>query len=413
MRIVSICFLMMILVLSYGQEEDLQQTYPFLQLNKNEVEFPGDSTSFYRFYQKLDTLFFDGKGQVNIVHMGGSHVQAGTLSNRMRENMQTLSPGTKNERGFFFPYSLAHTNNPSNYKVVSNGTWEGFRCSVNSYYSQWGASGVNATTQDSNIYVKVYARKSDTSLYRFKKVRVFYLLDSNAFEVVPHQKYALLQTRYDSVAGYVEFEMDHYYDTLHVTLQKKDSTQNSFTIQGVQYISEGPSLNYNSIGVNGASTKSYIRCVHFQNQLPSLKPDLVIFGIGINDAYKKEAYFYPEEFEANYDSLINMYKRANPDVSFLFLSNNDSYYKRRYPNPNALKVSEVMLKLCKKHGAAYWDLFEIMGGFGSIKIWEKYGLAKADKIHFTKQGYILQGDLMFEALMRSYGGYLKNQSSSK
>jgi hypothetical protein len=98
----------------YGQnvDRDLLRKYPFLKLEDNRLEFKGDSAAFMRFYQKLDTLIFTGKGQVNIVHFGGSHVQAGTLSDRMRQNWLQLSPGLKHSRGFFFPYRLAHTNNP-------------------------------------------------------------------------------------------------------------------------------------------------------------------------------------------------------------------------------------------------------------------------------------------------------------
>ena len=119
--------------------------------------------------------------------------------------------------------------------------------------------------------------------------------------------------------------------------------------------------------------------------------------------------FVPEDFEVRYQKLIDMFKAANPKCAFLFLTNNDSYYKRRMPNPNVYKVSTSMRKLCIRNGAALWDLFEIMGGYNSIKTWENYKIAKSDKIHFTKEGYELQADIMFDAFMRSYGDYLKNR----
>jgi lysophospholipase L1-like esterase len=36
-------------------------------------------------------------------------------------------------------------------------------------------------------------------------------------------------------------------------------------------------------------------------------------------------------------------------------------------------------------------------------------LAKKDKIHFTPEGYVLNADLLFEAIKQSYGVYLNNQ----
>jgi lysophospholipase L1-like esterase len=74
-----------------------------------------------------------------------------------------------------------------------------------------------------------------------------------------------------------------------------------------------------------------------------------------------------------------------------------------------VKVQKAMRNLAKKYQSAYWDLYEVMGGRNSIKSWERAGLAKRDKIHFTPAGYILNADLLFEAIKLSYGNYLENQ----
>lgn len=62
-----------------------------------------------------------------------------------------------------------------------------------------------------------------------------------------------------------------------------------------------------------------------------------------------------------------------------------------------------MINLAKKHQAGYYDLLTVMGGLGSIKTWERNGLAQKDKIHLNRNGYIMLGDLMFSALMKEYG----------
>lgn len=67
-----------------------------------------------------------------------------------------------------------------------------------------------------------------------------------------------------------------------------------------------------------------------------------------------------------------------------------------------------MLDLSEKHGVAVWDLFEIMGGLSSVRQWEKAGLAKRDKIHFTRKGYYLQAELMYSALMEDFGERLSH-----
>ena len=66
-----------------------------------------------------------------------------------------------------------------------------------------------------------------------------------------------------------------------------------------------------------------------------------------------------------------------------------------------------MIRLSKKYNAGMWDMFNVMGGLGSCNKWIKNGCAKKDKIHLTKDGYILMGDLMFSAIMKAYSEHLK------
>ena len=91
------------------------------------------------------------------------------------------------------------------------------------------------------------------------------------------------------------------------------------------------------------------------------------------------------------------------------MSNNDSFkrvkgkrYKRYEVNTNGLIVEEAFLEMGKQYNAAVWDQFDIMGGLKSMQDWEKAGLAKKDKVHFTNEGYMLLGDLLYNALITRY-----------
>ena len=65
-----------------------------------------------------------------------------------------------------------------------------------------------------------------------------------------------------------------------------------------------------------------------------------------------------------------------------------------------------MYELAKKHNGAVWDMFQVMGGLKSANIWMARGLLKRDRIHFTREGYNLIGDLLFNAIMEAYENYL-------
>ena len=380
--------------------------YSFIDYQKNTLQFPGGEQGFEKFYQKLDTLTFYGKGKVNILHIGGSHVQAGTLSNRMRENMFTLAEGIKGDRGFIFPFRMAHTNNPRNYKVSYTGTWDGCRNALRRNHCPWGLSGITATTYDSLTTAQVYAFDKDSVIYSFNRVQIYHLVTPESFEVRLDSTFDVSSVWTDSIAGVTTFELAQSYDTLRFEMLKTDSAQSFFVMQGIKLDSGQDGLSYTSIGVNGASVPAYLRCQYFEPQLATVSPDLVIFGIGINDSYVPENQFSQEDFEQNYRDLMNIFRSVNPDVQFLFMSNNDSYYKRRFPNPNVFKVRDAMVNLSKEYSAAYWDLFDIMGGLNSIRLWEYEGLAKRDKVHFTPSGYVLQADLLFKAFRDSYGDHL-------
>jgi lysophospholipase L1-like esterase len=149
-----------------------------------------------------------------------------------------------------------------------------------------------------------------------------------------------------------------------------------------------------------------------------LHPDMVIFGIGINDAAAPD--FDTVAFRANYLSLIDSIRSVNPDCAFVFLTNNDSFRavrrKRRTHyevNRNGLLAREVFYRLADDCSGAVWDQFEIMGGLKSMDAWYKEKLAQKDRIHFTIAGYQLIGNLFSNALFDAYKMEAARQITAK
>ena len=50
-------------------------------------------------------------------------------------------------------------------------------------------------------------------------------------------------------------------------------------------------------------------------------------------------------------------------------------------------------------------MFKNMGGLYSVNSNAKKGLMSKDKVHYSKQGYELQGELFFKALMEIYTNF--------
>lgn len=104
-----------------------------------------------------------------------------------------------------------------------------------------------------------------------------------------------------------------------------------------------------------------------------------------------------------------MIKAVNSDAQFILTVPNDSYYKRKYPNLNTAKIESAIYRLAVKHDALVWDCYKIMGELKSAKTWMYAGMMKKDLVHFTNQGYILKGELFWDAFKRSYQTYLESK----
>jgi lysophospholipase L1-like esterase len=145
---------------------------------------------------------------------------------------------------------------------------------------------------------------------------------------------------------------------------------------------------------------------------------MVILSLGTNDAYGLK--FNPEEYKNNYDTLIQRILSVNKNTAILITVPNDDYYKKRYPNKNTELQEKVIYELATKYNAGIWNLYKIMGGFNSSQKWYLNKLMRSDRIHFTSKGYILKGQLFFNAFLNSYNNFidkdfnlLKNESKLK
>lgn len=365
------------------------------------LQFPGDSNYFHAFFQKFTDLLFFGKGKIQIMHIGGSHVQADLWTNTLRQHFYTFLPGTRSCRGYFFPYKMAKTNNPSSYKVNYTGTWKYSKCTLKDTTYRWGLAGYEVTTYDTLASIEILF---DSIQYApFTHLRIYCPSDSTSYTITP----AISPEQYRCTAitpSYLEFSFSQPMYRLSLRIQKTNSCQQYFKLLGMEVNNDDPGIVIHSIGVNGASLPSYLRCQLLPTHYNTIKPDLIILSVGINDANEPE--FDAEKYKSNYDSLIAILLQHNPDTRIIFTTINDSYYKKRFPNPNGELVQIALYELAKKYNAGYWDMFSLMGKLGSSKKWMKEGYMQADKVHFTKTGYELLGKLLFNAIMNRYGEYL-------
>ncbi|MCK5856170.1 MAG: hypothetical protein KAG64_01700 [Bacteroidales bacterium] len=394
----------------YSQYPFAISHYNFVQYDSSRIELPGNKDAMDAFHAKLSTLILEGKGQVNIVQIGGSHIQADVMSGQMRKRFQSFQGNQNAGRGFVFPYRLAHTNTPYGYHFEKSGNWTSCRNVEKKKVCSLGMAGISAYTKDSAASIAICFEPENDIKYHFNRIKVYHEISTTSYTILLDS--GLVKSQHtDLVGGFTEFQLTHYIDSLGIKFLKSDSTQTGFQLYGINLETDDAGVVFHNLGINGAAVPSFLRCNLLSQQLATIKPDLVILGLGINDAYGKN--FSQTAYEHNYDKLVKEIRKANPNVSIIYTTNNDSYIRRRYLNRNGIKVQESMKRLAKKQNTALWDMFEVMGGLNSIVVWQRYGLSKKDRIHFTRAGYILMGDLIFDSIIRDFGDYLARQNKEQ
>ncbi len=158
--------------------------YDFIDTTQNVIQYPKGNAAFTAFFNKMDTLVFENRGQVRILHIGGSHLQADVISGRIREHFIKEYPGASAGRGFVFPYSAARTNTPSSYASYYKGIWDMNKNVQREIKKPLGLLGIAVSTSDPRAEISLLLDKYNSEpIWGETKLRLFGY--SDAGDVVP------------------------------------------------------------------------------------------------------------------------------------------------------------------------------------------------------------------------------------
>ena len=383
-------------------------TFTFTNFQENALTYDSVSSLLIPFFAKFDTVVSTGKGNINIVHIGGSHIQAGTFPDRIRTNLLTAYPESVSRRGMIFPYSVAKKcNNPIDYSVSKQGEFGLVRNVYQNIERPLGVTGIAVYPTDTIADIKISLK----SYPRYETNKIYLLGYSDFGTITPSiimDTISYLPVEIDTISRRYVYEVPTFVDSfyIHIPVDSVDI----FTLTGVFLDNEKPGISYHSLGVNGASVPSFLKCEYFAKDLELLQPDLVIFGLGVNDA--SSIHFDTVEYAKNYLQLVDKIKSINPQCAFIFVTNNDNFSKvsrgKYTVNKRSLMVQEQLHRLAKATQGGVWDMFHIMGGLRSMEKWKTESLAKTDRIHFTNAGYNLLGDLFYNAFIQAMEKSTKN-----
>lgn len=375
--------------------------YSCINHSENKLLIPGNDSLLINLYDKLDEISATGRGNISIFHIGGSHVQAGVFSNQLRKNFRELIGDYTSSKGVLFPFKTMKTNAPKNYTMTTTGNWNYARCTDHNPAFPLGIKGATLCTSDTIATISFELGSSDDELWQYNKLTIL----ANNYSSNP-----LLVIENDTIEPSQIGDYSYSYNLINEynsgEIIFSNSNNDLIHFRGIIPENSNSGIIYHEAGINGASVQAWLRCDMFEKELTHINPDIVIFGIGINDANVSPLKFDAQKFKSNYRNLINKFKNVNQNAVFIFITNNDCRlnikgFRNKY-NPNTPKVEQAFIELAKEYNGVVWNLFRVMGGPESSNEWVENQLMQPDYIHFKHEGYKLLGNLLYNAFFTDY-----------
>lgn len=173
-------------------------------------------------------------------------------------------------------------------------------------------------------------------------------------------------------------------------------------------------ISYTDMGVNGAT------CLTFTHPdriaaIAALKPELLILSFGTNESHNRK--YNSNVHYRQMEELLELLRDSLPDVPILMTTPPGSYEsfrqrrrRRTYAiNPRTVTAVNTIHDFARRHKLVVWDMYNVVGGsLRACKNWSDARLMRPDHVHYLPEGYTLQGELLYEAIIKAYNEYVSH-----
>lgn len=357
------------------------------------------------FFEKLSRLRTQEDGVVSILHLGDSHIQADWMTGTLRENFQHDFGNAG--RGLIVPARIAASNESPDIRSEAGGIWESKKILYPDQPVPGGIGGYTLSTTDTAAWLSI--QMTDLK-WSHQKLTLLYRKDPSSFSVAvrDHEKYTLAFVGNFTEEGKDASKVILPYPTAHVTLQifKHLHSQSRFTFYGLSAASGQSGVLYHSSGVNGAKFRHYVAEPNIPKQAAILEPDLIILSLGTNEA--ADYPYQDPRLDEQISRLLNGLKNYCPGTPVVLTTPPGSFRKKSKRNPAITTIRNLILNQTGKNQVAVIDLWQAGGGEVFAQRWAKEKLMQADGIHFNREGYRLQGEMIYQALIDAYNIYVSH-----
>lgn len=333
-----------------------------------------------------------------IVHLGDSHVQADMMTAEIRSCFQTYFGNAG--RGLVFPFQVAKSNAPSDVISSSKNNWKGNRIAKADTLISCGISGFGLQSlqpySDINLELRTINGRKET----FDKVSFF--MGGKVTEIqIEENENQVNDFCFENAQDF--FTMN--FKTLTSSFKLSFPTTDTIHFYGALLEKkEVGGVIYHSIGANGARYSDYNKTPLFWKQIKYLNADCYIISLGTNEAQDQN--LTVDGFLEPVKIMVNRLKLVSPNAAIILTTPPVSYFKKTRPNPALEVIANAIIAYCNENNLVYWDLFNISKGLEGAKTWRSKQLLRPDLIHFSKEGYVLQGNLFVTAFAKVWNDFL-------
>jgi lysophospholipase L1-like esterase len=325
------------------------------------------------------------------VHSGDSHVQGGRFTGAVRSALQERFGGVG--RGLLFPYGRARSFDPAGFTSEGTGDWAALNLVALPPPGTLGLLGYTLQGTAPRASLRI-GWKEDLISASPRGLRIWHscapgaplpLVDGTHATTEPCRTGGWTTSTWQLPPGAAGFNLSL-------------SGTGTWTLHGFE-LADGPpaGVRYHAAGVVGAQfTQLAAQSALVLEQLQALEPDMLVFSYGTNEAYAKD--LDTLAYAATVHDLLASVRSRMPNTAVVVMSPPDTRAQGRIP-PFQPAVLRALRAAALSTGAAFFDLHAAMGGDGALAAWHAAGLAARDRLHFTPDGYALQGRLFALALL--------------
>ncbi|MBP7102008.1 MAG: hypothetical protein KBA86_02050 [Bacteroidales bacterium] len=385
---------------------DSLKYYKYFVINDvTRIHFPHNN---YKFFDRLFAILeSSNKGKVvQIMHYGDSQIEMDRISSLFRQRLQEQFGGMG--AGIVPPIQT----------IPSFTVWQSYTGDLQRYVVYGDTSQPRASHRRYGLlgtFAQVYSNASislGTSNYKkaqeksktFQRINVIVGNNNAGFSVSCKGK---TQTINDAKKGISVLNFDFADPVSRATITLNGTAE----LYGVS-MSGKNGVTVSNVPMRGCSGTIFTRIdsTLLAQSYKEMNVALIILQFGGNMMPQINSDKAIERYMKLITRQIQYLKRVNPQAEILFVGPSDMVKRidgQLQTYTYLPKMNEALKETVLKSGAAYWDLFHVMGGKNSMIEWVKHVPAWAgpDYIHFTEAGAYEISTILSNAFLMHYDFY--------